>query len=524
MQVGNVTSTVITGATIAGNLNPGPYFMNTFGQVYEAWRLYSDTNGAFTESVIGNPKGEYSVLPAGVVGQQKAIAVPSRLYFTKTAEKPLAGVRMGIKDIYDIKGLRTSNGNRAWYWLYSPALYTATPVQNLIDAGAVIVGKMITSQFANGETATADWVDYHESFNPRGDGYQDTSSSSSGGGAGAAAYAWLDVTLGSDTGGSVRGPAQVQGIYGNRPSHGLVSLEHTMPLAPVLDTAGLLSKDPTLWMAAAKAMYKSNITFSSAYPTSITTLEWPTASNNAANTLLIEFVAKLSWFLKANTTTYNVSAEWQIDNPTLDPLEVYLNLTYPILVSKSQAPLVRDPFYRDYGAKHDGRRPFVDPVPTLRWAWGQNSSYTVADSIANKTTFMNWINGTVLAPSATTCSETLLLYVGSVGKNSTIYRNIYLSPPTPPWGHYNGNIAIFSEAPDFVVPIGEAPYNSTITGHVEYLPVTVDLMMAKGCDGTLFQLIEDLYKAGILSAAKAGQSGITGGDILFRRALTMEEA
>jgi hypothetical protein len=524
VQVGNVTSTIITGATIAGNLNSGPYFINTFGQVYEAWRLYSDTNGAFTESVIGSPEGEYSVLPAGVVGQQKAIAVPSRLYFTKTAEKPLAGVRMGIKDIYDIKGLRTSNGNRAWYWLYPPALYTATPVQNLIDAGAVIVGKMVTSQFANGEVATADWVDYHEAFNPRGDGYQDTSSSSSGGGAGAAAYAWLDVTLGSDTGGSVRGPAQVQGIYGNRPSHGLVSLEHTMSLAPVLDTAGLLSKDPILWMTAAKAMYGSNITFSSTYPTSITTLEWPTVSDNAANILLIDFVAKLSSFLKANTTTYNVSAEWQIDNPTLDPLEVYLNLTYPIIVSKSQAPLVRDPFYRDYGAKHDGRRPFVDPVPTLRWAWGQNSSYTVADGIANKTTFMNWINGTVLAPSATTCSETLLLYVGSAGKNSTVYRNIYLSPPTPPWGHYNGNIAIFSEAPDFVVPIGEAPYNSTITGHVEYLPVTVDLMMAKGCDGTLFQLIEDLYKAGILNAAKAGQSGITGGDILFRRALKMEEA
>jgi len=78
----------------------------------------------------------------------------------------------------DIKGLRTSNGNRAWYWLYPPANATAPPVQNLIDAGAIIVGKMITSQFANGETATADWVDYHEAFNPRGDGYQDTSSSS----------------------------------------------------------------------------------------------------------------------------------------------------------------------------------------------------------------------------------------------------------------------------------------------------------------------------------------------------------
>ena len=194
----NVSSTILTG-TASKTLAPGPYFINAAGSVYEAWRLYSDVQGAFTESAIANGDGSYSVLPAGTVGQKQAIAVPSRLYFTKSADKPLAGVRIGIKDIYDIKGLRTSNGNRAWYWLYPPANNTAPPVQNLIDAGAIIVGKMITSQFANGETATADWVDYHEAFNPRGDGYQDTSSSSSGGGAGAGAYGWLDVTLGSDT-------------------------------------------------------------------------------------------------------------------------------------------------------------------------------------------------------------------------------------------------------------------------------------------------------------------------------------
>lgn len=46
------------------------------------------------------------------------------------------------------------------------------------------------------------------------------------------------------------------------------------------------------------------------------------------------------------------------------------------------------------------------------------------------------------------------------------------------------------------------------------------MMVAKGCDGMLFALIEDLYKAGILKEAKTGQSGITGGDILFRRGLS----
>ena len=162
----------------------GPYFASGSGLLYHAYRLYSDTQGAFSETAILNTDGSYSVLPANVPGQSLAVAVPSRLYYFKTPEKPLAGVRLGVKDIFDIQGLKTSNGNRAWYGLYPPANRTAIAVQRLVEAGAVIVGKMKTSQFANGETATADWVDYHAPFNPRGDGYQDPSSSSAGPAAG----------------------------------------------------------------------------------------------------------------------------------------------------------------------------------------------------------------------------------------------------------------------------------------------------------------------------------------------------
>lgn len=107
----------------------------------------------------------------------------------------LVGVRTGIKDIFDIAGLQTSDGNRLFYDLYSPRNTTALPVQRLIDAGTMIVGKMKKSPFANGEVVTADWVDYHEPFSPRRDGYQDTSSSSSGLDSGVGSYPWLDLAL-----------------------------------------------------------------------------------------------------------------------------------------------------------------------------------------------------------------------------------------------------------------------------------------------------------------------------------------
>ena len=231
-------------STGSSKIPSGPYFISQDGALHQPYRLYGDISDSFTQPLISDNAiaGEsYAPLPATFPGiDSQGVAVPSRLYYTRTAEKPLAGVRTGIKDIYDIAGLRTSDGNRAFYGLYPPRSKNALVVQRLIDAGAVLVGKMKTSQFANGELATEDWVDYHSPFNPRGDGYQDPSSSSSGAGSGIGSYPWLDLALGSDTGGSIRGPSQVSGVYGNRPSHGLVPLTGAMPLAPELDTPGFL--------------------------------------------------------------------------------------------------------------------------------------------------------------------------------------------------------------------------------------------------------------------------------------------
>ncbi|KAF1989847.1 amidase signature enzyme [Aulographum hederae CBS 113979] len=496
----------------------GPYFLSASGDVHEAYRLYSDVQGAFSETVIASRSGVFSVLPANLPGQSLGVAVPSRLYYTPTAEKPLAGVRLGVKDIYDVAGLRTSCGNRAWYHLYPPAEHTALAAQNLVDAGAIIVGKMKTSQFANGETATADWVDYHSPFNPRGDGYQDPSSSSSGPGAGEGAYPWLDITLGSDTGGSVRNPSQVQGIYGNRPTHGLVSLaEYVMPLSPVLDTPGLLTRDPVLWSTAAKALYGTNITFSTSYPRSIKTVGFPTTPTKPGDDLLLGFLAAVTSFLSAEAKPFNLSTHWTATKPASAPqnLAEFLNITYPILITKQQIPLVRDPFYRDYAAVHSGRLPFVDPVPLVRWGYGENATATVEEAVANKTVFMEWVASEVLVADSQTCSDSLLLYVGS--QATVRYRNRYLPAPSPPFGFGTSQVSIFAEVPDMVVPIGQAEYYSTITSHAEYLPVTVDFVAAKGCDGMIFSLVEELFTAGIVSISEAGGSNVDGGDILFRR-------
>ncbi|KAH6991375.1 glutamyl-tRNA amidotransferase [Ilyonectria sp. MPI-CAGE-AT-0026] len=503
----------------------GPYFLQTStGDVHQAYRLYEDFAGAFTQSLLQRPDGRFQTLSAQVTTSASVtVGVPSRLYFTPSQSKPLAGVRMGVKDIFALAGVKRSNGNRAWYGLYPPANVTGTAMQNLIDAGAVIVGLQKPSQFANGETATADWVDYHAPFNPRGDGYQDTSSSSAGAGASVASYEWLDLAVGSDTGGSIRGPAGVQGLFGNRPTHGLVSLDNVMPLSPKLDTAGFLARDPEIWDAASAALYIGNYTSfadrSPKYPKTLYVLGFP-LKNDSATQIQRKFASDLALFLNTSVTTLDLAKEWAASGPAparTQNIHEFLNLTYAALITKDQTKLLRDPFYKDYAAAHDGRRPFIDPVPLARWAWADTQPNSILDdAVTNKALFMNWFNEKILPTDhdPLTCSSGFLLHIDSTGGFSS--RNHYLDPAGLPFGFSNGGISIFSETPDSVFPLGQIPFFSSITNHTEFLPVTIDVIAAKGCDGLIAKLARDLVATGILMVPRTG-SGLDGGTILLRR-------
>ena len=83
--------------------------------------------------------------------------------------------------------------------------------------------------------------------------------------------------------------------------------------------------------------------------------------------MTLAFLAKLEAFLTTSATALNLSALWTSTLPAgADPsLNEFLNITYPILISKEQTMRVRDPFYKAYAAVHDGRRPFVDPAPLV---------------------------------------------------------------------------------------------------------------------------------------------------------------
>lgn len=96
------------------------------------------------------------------------IAVPSRLYYEAPSPTyPLSGLRFGVKDVFDVKGLKASAGSKAYHQFYPKRDETAPVIAHLVKLGAVIVGKTKNTQFANGEDPQ-ERIDYSCPWNPRG--------------------------------------------------------------------------------------------------------------------------------------------------------------------------------------------------------------------------------------------------------------------------------------------------------------------------------------------------------------------
>ena len=166
----------------------------------------------------------------------------SNVTISGAADGPLAGLRFAAKDIYDVAGHVTGCGNPDWLRTHAPASATAPAVARLVAAGAAMVGKTITDELAyslNGQN-----FHYGTPANTAAPGRIPGGSSS--GSAAAVAGALVDFALGSDTGGSVRVPAGLCGIYGLRPSHGRVPIDGVMKLAPSFDTVGWFARDAEL--------------------------------------------------------------------------------------------------------------------------------------------------------------------------------------------------------------------------------------------------------------------------------------
>nr|XP_043634542.1 amidase 1 [Erigeron canadensis] len=153
---------------------------------------------------------------------------------------PLNGLTFAVKDIFDMDGYVTGFGNPDWLRTHSAATSTAPAVSAMLKGGATCLGRTFLDEMAysiNGEN-----VHYGTPVNPCAPDRVPGGSSS--GSAVAVGAMLVDFSLGTDTGGSVRVPASYCGIFGFRPSHGIVSTDGVTPMAQSFDTVGWFSRDP----------------------------------------------------------------------------------------------------------------------------------------------------------------------------------------------------------------------------------------------------------------------------------------
>ena len=108
-------------------------------------------------------------------------------------------MRFGLKDCFNLAGVRTTLSSRAFTELYEPETENAEYVKKLLSLGAVIVGKTKMTNFASSDEPTDQWIDFMCPTNPRGDRYQSPSGSSTGAAAALAGYSWLDYSIGADS-------------------------------------------------------------------------------------------------------------------------------------------------------------------------------------------------------------------------------------------------------------------------------------------------------------------------------------
>jgi Asp-tRNA(Asn)/Glu-tRNA(Gln) amidotransferase A subunit family amidase len=224
--------------------------MDEIPTIAEASRLIADKKLSpveLTEACLGRVKHlddtlHAFILPTPDRAMADARAAEARVMAGKSLG-PLDGIPIGHKDIYNTAGIRTTGHSRVLE--HNVPARDGTVVRKWAESGTVLMGKLSTHEFAmGGPSFDLPWPPARNPWNP--DHF--TSGSSSGTGAAVATGMVLGGT-GSDTGGSIRGPAALCGITGIKPTYGLVSRAGVLPLSFSMDHAG-----PMAWTVEDCAM------------------------------------------------------------------------------------------------------------------------------------------------------------------------------------------------------------------------------------------------------------------------------
>jgi aspartyl-tRNA(Asn)/glutamyl-tRNA(Gln) amidotransferase subunit A len=201
------------------------------GVAAKKWKA-RDLVDAYLERIAKLDKKIGSFLLVDAEGARRAADVVDKKIAAGESVGPLAGVPVGLKDIFVTRGIETTAGSKILKGFIPP--YESTASGRLAAAGAISLGKLNMDEFAMG--SSNENSAYHPVHNPWD--LERVPGGSSGGSAAAVAASLCAGTLGTDTGGSIRQPASLCGIVGMKPTYGRVSRYGVIAFASSLDHPG----------------------------------------------------------------------------------------------------------------------------------------------------------------------------------------------------------------------------------------------------------------------------------------------
>ena len=393
-----------------------------------------------------------------------------------------------------------------------------------------MVGKTKTTEFSEG-VDPVEWTETTCPYNPRGDGAQKPSSSSTGSAVAAAAYHWLDFTVGTDTGGSVRHPAGVNGVFGNRPTQGAISLEGVLGATNLFNTVGIFARDVSVFNDVGTQLLQSTHRpqvrpprqrYNLLYLTRVPHQTHPPEHRGGQHrwfphpqddpSLLTEsdkqmesFVQNLESELCCKRIPINIYELWRATPPKGQPrcLDQALGHVYSAVTTYSAVHTGMDKFVADYAATQTGRTPYVSPLVQRRQDFGRKvSSDSIADALDAIQAFTRWLEDFVFG-SFDEDTTTLMIFPQSCGAPE--YRDEIPDRSVL----FNDMFSIYSfgymvGCPDYTIPIAEVPYHSRVSNKMEQFPVSVSLVGRPGSDKHLFDLLSFLHGRGVLRDVQAG--------------------
>ncbi|KAF5857938.1 hypothetical protein ETB97_005128 [Aspergillus alliaceus] len=422
--------------------------------LYPVWRLYSDLYSVFLQGSYdpGDGSGIYRAVGAQNTKffEQPLIPVPSRIYSWRDP-RPLAGARVGVKDLFDVKGLQTTGGR------------------------GHIVGKQKLAQFAS---AADPWL-------------------------------WQD----------------------ERPSQGMMSLDLALPVSHPSDTTGVFTRDPKKWAHFSKAWYtttmqqNSTLTGLPAYdvpntnqfPKRLVYLSEFSPQNQAATEPIWQsFISNLTQLFNMTTETINFTAVAQSAPEPAVPIMLE-DKTMNTIWTWDQWRIIGKPLINAWTRLSDGRFPPLDPTHRDQWQRFLTDPVKEEDfqeALESRAKAVTWFEESVLFSTNESCSESLLVYDIGPGGFPSYREDVLNKLPNTTYVYKKADDAailgasicpIFGCA-DYTIPIGEVPYKSAVTLKTEMMPVSMNLVVKRGCDFVLFNMIERLADAGLLRTVKAGRT------------------